>query len=305
MTQTILIDGDVLVYQVAFSVETPVYICGGGVYKRKGYAEAISKQILKDKGLEVPVVKRVNVGSEKELRANLKARIMTIMEDLGTDIKIYLTNSEIEENFRNTVATILPYKGNRAKSVKPVHYKRLREILISDFRAILVNGQEADDAMAIEQERLCDYHGNLDMSVIATIDKDLRTVPGWHYHLTKRSLEFVTPQEADKTFYRQILTGDVTDNIPGLTKLLKVVGRDEEANKLSYGHYLKKYDQAAVDLNPRQCYNKVLSMYQDHGFGEKEINEIGNLLWMRRYEGQIWSEDKETLLFRRYKENNT
>lgn len=285
MNQTILIDGDVLVYRTAFSVETPIYVCGGGIYIRKGYAEKIAKE----RGLTVK--KRVNVGSEGELRQKLDASLKQMFDDIGShSYKLYLTAEKVNNNFRSKIATFMPYKGNRTEFIRPVHYKRLREILVKEYGAILVEGQEADDALAIEQARLFNEYKHYDMSIIATIDKDLRTVPGNHYHFVHRTIEMIDEERALKNFYKQILLGDAVDNIPGLTKLLKIKGREEESKKLSYGHYLKKYEESTIDLTAQQCYDKVKEMYRLQGFGQEEINEIGNLLWLRRYEGQIWSD---------------
>lgn len=52
--------------------------------------------------------------------------------------------------------------------------------------------------------------------VLVTIDKDLRTVPGWHYNPDKEDFPVrVTPAEARRALMRQWLTGDSTDNIRG------------------------------------------------------------------------------------------
>lgn len=290
MNQTILIDGDVLVYKTAFSVETPVYVVGGGVYSRKPYAEAAAKA----KGLQVK--KRVNIGSEKELRTKLDRSLKQMFDDCSTHTyKLYLTAENVNNNYRSQIATYLPYKGNRAQSVKPIHYRRLREILVKEYNAEIIIGQEADDQLGIEQINFRRKLGNYEGSIIATIDKDLKTVPGHHYHFTNRTISFVNEQEALKNFYKQILTGDQTDNIPGLVKLLKLSNREEEANKLSYGHYIKNYEEWSVDKTPQECYSKIEELYKQHGFGKKELSEIGNLLWIRREEEQIWSNINESL----------
>ena len=59
---------------------------------------------------------------------------------------------------------------------------------------------------------------------IATLDKDLDGVPGWHYVWKgkREGVFYVTETEADRFFYTQMLTGDATDNIPGLFKMVGV-----------------------------------------------------------------------------------
>jgi len=41
-------------------------------------------------------------------------------------------------------------------------------------------------------------------------------ITGNHYNFVKKEFEFVTPDEANKLFFLQVLTGDSVDDIPGL-----------------------------------------------------------------------------------------
>jgi hypothetical protein len=50
---------------------------------------------------------------------------------------------------------------------------------------------------------------------VATIDKDLDQVVGHHYDYLKKVFYFVDPDHATWWFWVQVLSGDVTDNIPG------------------------------------------------------------------------------------------
>jgi hypothetical protein len=209
MTQIILIDADIITYGVAFSVETPVYICKGGVYRRKGFAEYMSEKN------GYPVTKRVNVGSEQELRRNLNKKLAGIFDDCGSrNYEMYLTASKVENNFRSKISTIMTYKGNRLRMIKPVHYNRMREILVKEYGAILVEGQEADDTLSMRQTELHEKHGDYEHSIIASIDKDLLTVPGYNYNFNSRKITLISEEMALKNFYKQLLIGDVTDNIP-------------------------------------------------------------------------------------------
>ena len=54
-------------------------------------------------------------------------------------------------NYRDRIATILPYKGNRDPCKRPVYYDEMREYLIEYFGAELNTGMETDDACGIEQ----------------------------------------------------------------------------------------------------------------------------------------------------------
>jgi hypothetical protein len=52
-------------------------------------------------------------------------------------------------NFRNRIATIRPYKGNRV-SAKPVAFVDIKDYLVDQWGAQIVYDQESDDQMAID-----------------------------------------------------------------------------------------------------------------------------------------------------------
>src|SRR3990167_2379460 len=102
-----------------------------------------------------------------------------ILEDVdATDWKIFLSG---DDNFRYKVYP--DYKANRRDMVKPKHLELLREHLILDWNATIVNGYEADDALGI---------GASNQSIICSIDKDLLQVPGHHYNFVKREIKQIT-----------------------------------------------------------------------------------------------------------------
>lgn len=102
-------------------------------------------------------------------------------------VELYLTG---KNNFRYDVAKKKPYKGNRTGE-KPFHYDNVRWYIISRYNAIIADGMEADDALAIRQTGDISFWNSLGYdefkkteypsTVICTRDKDLRQVPGWHY----------------------------------------------------------------------------------------------------------------------------
>jgi len=171
-------------------------------------------------------------------------RMDNLIEDIceavgATSHVLYLTG---KGNFRADIATRKVYKGTR-KADKPFHYANMRAYLTFSHNAVVVDGMEADDAMAIAQT-----DDPSSATVICSRDKDLRIVPGWHYswechnqperplHEVDKLGEFtpkyktkvskVTGKESEvfskleatglRMFYAQILMGDTVDNIPGL-----------------------------------------------------------------------------------------
>ena len=125
-------------------------------------------------------------------------------------------------------------------------------------------GQEADDSIAIEATKLGDN------CVIVSLDKDLDQICGWHYNFVKHSGYYITPEQGLVKLYTQMLTGDAADNIKGLfrvgpVKAAKIIGDTTDELEL---------------------YNKVLEAYE--GDAERVL-ENAQLLFLRRYEGQIWT----------------
>lgn len=113
-------------------------------------------------------------------------------------------------NFRNEVAITQEYKGNRKNNQRPVHYQALRDYLCHSWEAVIWNGMEADDAVAIEATELGEK------GVIVSLDKDLDQVPGWHYNFVKSNLYHISEEQGLLNFYMQFLTGDTVDNIKGV-----------------------------------------------------------------------------------------
>jgi 5'-3' exonuclease len=125
--------------------------------------------------------------------------------------RLFLTG---KGNFRDKVATLQIYKGNRDPSHKPKYYTEIKEYMIQHHDAEVVQGMEAEDACGIEQ-----YAAKNRDTVIVGVDKDLLTIPGWHYNPVKDTMTYVTLPEANEYFWKQVLTGDRTDNIRGIDGL--------------------------------------------------------------------------------------
>lgn len=204
---------------------------------------------------------------------------------------IFLTG---KGNFREEVATILPYKGNRDSSHKPVHYEAIKEFLVKKYKAQVIEGMEADDAMAIMQ------YEDPENTVICSIDKDLLMVPGKHYNWRKQEHKEVSALEGARWFWTQMLTGDSTDNIlgcgtkkPGVYKSGKKKGESYEkrsgigpkaAEKLLEG--ATSYDQMKAIVGMQYATLDEGAAFSDP---ESVMLENGLLLWMKRTEEEDWS----------------
>lgn len=177
------------------------------------------------------------------------------------DQRLFLTG---KNNFRDKIATIQVYKGNRDPSHKPKFYQEIKDYLIDVHGAEVVNGIEADDAQGMEQWKHKDRS-----TVIVGIDKDMRMIPGWHYNYVKDILDYVTLQDGNAFFFHQMLVGDRTDNVPGIKGLGEV-----KAAKLL----------APCQKDVIRMRDTVMEQYikQYGSDGERAYHEVANLLWIRR-----------------------
>lgn len=211
------------------------------------------------------VVYRVGFASEDVEEKFALARTKELVHEvlffeLGCDnYELYITG---RGNFRNELATTAPYKGNRKDMKKPVHYEAIRNYLL-DMGAHLIEGMEADDAIAIKATEL-----GYDNFVIVSIDKDLDQVPGHHYNFVKGELYEVSEEEGLKNFYKQILTGDRVDNIIGIKGCGPV-----KAGKL--------IDPCKTE---QEMFDVCVKAYNDDGQnGVERTTENANLLWLLRH----------------------
>lgn len=176
------------------------------------------------------------------------------------DYKAWITG---KNNFRYEVAKHVPYKDNRKNAAKPPHYDVLREHLVK-LGAEVTDGDEADDAVARESVKGGCW--------IVHVDKDLDQLEGWHYNPVKDERYYISKFDGLKNFYKQMLTGDRTDNIEGVRGIGPV-----KANKL-----LKDCK------TEQELYEVVCKVYDDNGMESSRILENANLLWLRRSETEPW-----------------
>ena len=179
---TLLIDGDMYLYQACSSCEEEV-----------------------DWGDDIWSL-TTDLAAAKRMFAS---RIKEFQERLGSDeILVCLTEGS---NFRKTV---LPdYKGNRKKTRKPVGYKALVQWAKENYPCHWQDTLEADDIMGILQS------AKTKPTVIVSDDKDMKTIPGKLYRPMADEMLQVKDLEADHWFYMQCLMGDATDGYSGCPRI--------------------------------------------------------------------------------------
>ena len=182
MTRTVLIDADILAYQIAVGQEE--------VYEFNGMY-TISADLNK-------AVKEV------------ENAIGYIIETVDADgAELFITPNR-GPNFRKGV---LPtYKENR-KSRKPLLVEPIKDWMMVNTACFKEAKLEADDLIGMKATMPSRYVG--DERVIFSADKDLRTVPGLHWDAEDGEIVDICDVEATAFFYEQVLTGDPVDNYKG------------------------------------------------------------------------------------------
>lgn len=265
---TALIDGDPIVYITACAVEESTYTTPDGEVFG---TPKVAKQHCELIGCDPNEINRIVEAEPKSHVLHLVKNIIqrTLDKTAASEYQIFLSSNTVP-TFRDTAATIKPYKGNR-EGYKPFHYATVRDYLVTRWDAEVVAGIEADDALGIA---MCE---NDNKDVICTIDKDLDMIPGMHYNYKTEKFHATNDLQAMYCFYRQLLTGDSVDNIPGIYNM-----GPKTADKILTGK-----------MTEEDMYWAALQAYAEApeyaGFYWDALYENGALLWIQRERGQIWS----------------
>ncbi len=205
-------------------------------------------------------------------------------EQLESDIK-NLQPKKYQPNFREGVAKKKVYKGNRKPDSRPLHYLNLLEYAKANYEHVIAQGLEADDLLGVYQMKAEPL-----TTIICSRDKDLKIIPGMHYGWESGFQREYGPLQVDvigslnlsarnkltgtglKFFYAQCLTGDTTDNYPGLPRCgpVKAFGLLDNTN--TEGEMFE-----AVLGAYKESYAK--SHGEDHDY-RAEFLEQARLAWM-------------------------
>lgn len=234
------------------------------------------------------------------LNSFIAKEILIHFEEL-TPYHVYLSG---DTNFRDDVATTVPYKGNRwtperrqeafeaglwhewleatehiAPKTRPAHLALARQHLIDVWGATVTEGIEADDAIAtaatIEAEKFS-YDQNIIASenvkflpTIVSLDKDFDQLSVARFNFVNKKTTHYSPMYALKNLYKQCLTGDATDNIIGVEGM-GPVGAAELIDGCT-----KELDMILI------CSDQL---------GYERFLENMYLVYLRRSEGESWTD---------------
>lgn len=182
-----------------------------------------------------------------------------------TNAKEFVAYLSGGSNFRKLLCP--DYKANRTQP-DPRWLQDCKEFLLTEWSAKMMEFYEADDLLGINQTQ---------DSIIVSLDKDLKMIPGEHYSWEIKTVKWtkpaeftsVTEEQGIRTFYTQMLVGDRTDNVIGIAGLGPVKS--------------KKYLSSAE--TEQDLFDLVYNKYDD----PQRFLMNGVCLWICQEEGVTWA----------------
>jgi len=239
-----LVDADSLLYRVACAIEEKV------LWNENEY----------EAGLEDELIVTYSTNND-QLITTIDGLIDNILFATGCDdYELWLTGSS---NFRYD--NPLGYKENRKEIRKPEGYDLLKQHLIDNHKAKLIEGLEADDVVVhLKTKHPDDY-------ILCAIDKDVlfQTV-GTHYNYGNDTEVTINEEEAIRFAYWQTLVGDPTDGYKGCKNIGKV-----------------KATKALKDIdNEYDMWQVVVGLYEKQGMTEEDAINTMRLANMHQWNGK-------------------
>lgn len=226
-----LVDADIISYRAAFATNSPEKT-------EKDCEEVIDKLIayILDQTVVFPVPDR---------------------------FKLFLTG---KGNFRHGIMPL--YKHQRKEVEKPKFIDHARGYLVDNWGAVVVDGIECDDAIAMEVEK----HQSPETTVVVSQDKDFRTLNCWMFNFVKDFWDYSSKEDALLFFYTQVIMGDRVDGYYGVPKLGPV-----------------KAEKILKDCKTeREMFEAALKAYEDYGMTLDDLMVNARMAHLLREEGVMW-----------------
>jgi len=239
----LLIDGDVLAFQVTLTLEKSIH-WGDDWWTRHCDLKAC-----------------------RELADILIAQWK---EELGCDRVLIAWSDATGKYFRKDIHS--GYKAHRkSRGSKPICYWPLKEYLCETYKCREESGLEGDDVLGI----WATSKPYMDNCVIASIDKDMKTIPTKYYNIDTEELDESDTREAYLFFLSQALMGDKADGYAGCPK----VGPVKAAKLLA-------------NVGPGESYwDAVLAAFEAAGLDEEEALRQARLA--RILHAEDWDDEKK------------
>lgn len=231
-------------------------------------------------------------------------QMLTNLQKVGKLKKMLLPMGG-KDNFRDDIATVRQYKGNRKDLVKPENLEQVKAFLNKHKDGYTVEGHETDDELSILGQKGW---------VQCTTDKDAMQCNGTYvWNFDKTDNIFYIPKKGSgkiwvddkkkvrayglKSFILQALTQDTVDNIYPKTY-----------TDYSYGE-MSVYKDLDPITKVKDCIEYLVKMYKEFypepfqykhwdteeeltGTWETMLQEMGSLLWMKRHKDDQFSLDR-------------
>lgn len=159
------------------------------------------------------------------------------------------------------------YKANR-KSIPPVFLQDAKEYIIESWSGEVSDGIEADDDIAIAHTET--------PGIICTIDKDFQQLTGSFYNFVTDTSFHIDAITATRFFYKQMLLGDKSDNVPGFDGMARV----KPTIKIK-----EMWDSIDWLETERLMYEEVYEAFENGG---GDFHLTGQLLYLWRKDPDEW-----------------
>lgn len=161
-----------------------------------------------------------------------------------------------------------PYKANRRKQVDPIYRQQAKEYIIEHWSGEVSDGIEADDDIAIAHTET--------PGIICSIDKDFQQLSGSFYNFVTDTLFSIDEITATRFFYKQMMLGDKSDNVPGF---------DGKPRAQPTNHIKWAWSEIDERLSEHDMQDFTFEQFIEHG-GDFELT--GTLLYLWRKNPDQW-----------------
>lgn len=268
----LLIDGDLICYRAGFATDKTKFILtsvdgDGNTFASGLYDDAKSAKAAAELTHKGQVWSRKDPEPEDKALMLVDVMIRDIKERYAQenpDLVLFLTGVG---NHRYSIATRASYKGNRSGAAPPCHLRAIRNHLVSKYGAVVSQGREADDDIALAAAEFPDC-------LVCSTDKDLMQIKGRHFDFVKKEEVTVSAKEANLNFFSQCISGDATDAIPGAT---------------GYGP-VKSRKALEGAKGPADCWKRIVDIYTNEfgTDGTKYALECARLVKIGMPRGVLW-----------------
>jgi len=267
---TVLIDGDIVLNKACFVGQKKRYFVNKDEFKTLKDAIASGAQ-------PSDVIESIELLPISVVYYAIDSLISNIVLGLNRETFEVVVGDPVGKSFRHHMKTTKPYKGNRKESSRPLHMPMAYKYMMNKYSPIVAKGVEADDILG---------HMQTEDTIIASIDKDLLQIPGWHYNidsqesihasdpgtltLEPRGDKKVLKGTGFKWFCAQMLMGDITDNYAGVPGMGSV----------------KVYDRLNKCNTVLSCVGTTRGIYEASGYSDEYFWEMATLAHIQRERNQ-------------------